>query len=133
MIKTAQRSHRRRHRRRAFTLIEVLAALALVAIILPVAMKGISLATTTAGLAKQRMEAASLAERKLAELLATGEWQNGDLVGDFYPDWPDYRWSAEVRDWEGITLRQVDVRVEWTTRQKERSVTLSTVIYSGNQ
>ena len=40
--------------RRAFTLVEVLAALAFTAIVLPVAMKGISLATTAASEARRR-------------------------------------------------------------------------------
>ncbi len=126
-------SHRRDGRRRAFTLVEVLATLALVAIILPVAMKGISLAISTAGLARQRMEAASLAETKLAELLATGAWEDGNPSGDFGSEWPDYSWTAEVREWEGITLQQVDVRVEWTARGKERSITLTTLAYAGDQ
>ena len=49
-------------RQRAFTLVEVLATLVLVAIILPVAMKGISLAAATAGDAKRKMEAAALVQ-----------------------------------------------------------------------
>jgi len=133
MTNTVKVWHRGRHRQRAFTLVEVLATLALVAIILPVAMKGISLATATAGLAKQRMEAASLAETMLAELVTTGAWRNGDLSGDFSPDWPGYRWRAEIQGWEETTLRQMDVHVQWTTRGRERSVTLTTLIYTGNQ
>ena len=51
--------------RGGFTLVEVLASLALVAVILPVAMEGVSLAVGAAGLARDRIEAASLAETKL--------------------------------------------------------------------
>lgn len=133
MTSAQEARHQSSHRQGAFTLVEVLATLMLVAIILPVAMKGISLAAMTAGAAKQRMEAAALAETRLGELLATGEWLNGDLSGDFGPDWPDHHWTADVRDWEGTTLRQVDVRVKWTTRGKERSITLTTLVYTGNQ
>lgn len=130
MMRTTYRtSDRRAHRRCGFTLVEILATFVLVAIILPVAMKGISLATTMASLSKQKSEAATLAETKLAELLATGEWQNGDLSGDFSPDWPNYRWSAEVQEWEEATLRQLDVRVEWETRGMERCVRLTTLVY----
>ena len=133
MISTVKAYHREPNRQRAFTLVEVLATLALVAIILPVAMEGISLATTMAGVAKQKMEAASLAETTLAELLATGAWQNGDLSGDFGPEQPQYHWIAEVRDWEATTLRRMDVHVQWTARGQERSVTLTTLVYTGNQ
>jgi type II secretory pathway pseudopilin PulG len=120
---------RRPHQGRGFTLVEILATFVLVAIILPVAMKGISLATTMASLSKERIEAATLAETKLAELLATGEWQNGNLSGDFSPDWPKYRWSAEVQDWQETTLRQLDVRVEWESRGMKRDVQLTTLVY----
>jgi len=122
-----------RPRRAAFTLVEVLAALMLAAIVLPVAMRGISLATAAAGQAKRQMEAVSLAEATLAELLATGEWQSANLSGDFGEEWPDYRWAADVTDWEGTVLRQLAVRVEWTARERLRVVTLTTLVYSGSE
>ena len=118
---------------RAFTLVEVLAALTLVAIILPVAMRGVSLATSAAGHARRQMEAVSLAEAKLAELVTTGAWQDADLSGDFGDDHPDYRWSADVTDWEGALLRQMDVQVSWMERGAERSVALTTLVYVGIQ
>ena len=116
-------------RQSAFTLIEVLVALALVAIILPAVMKGISLATATASLAKRKMAAVSLAETQLAELLVSGEWQNGDLSGDFGEEWPVYRWTAEVTNWEESSFREVRVSVTWTARGAERSVTLATLAH----
>ena len=128
------------HRATAFTLVEVLAALVLVAIILPVAMRGISLATAAAGEARRQTEAGSLAEAKLNELLATGGWQSSDLAGDFRPDRPDYQWAAELLQWEGVgsqtatpSLRQLSVSVAWTSRGRPRAVTLTTLVYSGSQ
>src|SRR5260370_36095537 len=76
-----------------FTLVEVLAALMLLAIVLPVAMRGISMATALASSAKHRDEAAVLAKSKLDELVATHAWQSQALSGNF--DFrPEYRWSA---------------------------------------
>ena len=121
------------HGRAAFTLVEVVATLTLAAVILPVAMRGISLATAAAGQARRQMEAASLAEAKLAELRASGQWQGADRTGDCGPDWPDYRWTAEVSEWEGTSLHQVAVRVEWTARGTLRAVTLTTLVYGGSQ
>ena len=117
-----------RARRRAFTLVGALATLVLVAIILPVAMRGISLATAAAGHARRQLEAATLAEAKLAELVVTGGWQEADLSGDFGDDYPAYAWTAEVSEREEATLRQLDVRVAWVARGAERSVTLSTLV-----
>ena len=117
---------------RAFTLVEVLVSLALVALILPVVMKGISLATSAAVLARERTEAASLAESKLSEIIATGAWQDeANLSGDFSPDWPEYRWTGMAQAREGTSLWDVQVSVQWTFRGSERSVTLSTIAYTG--
>ena len=73
-----------------------------------------------------------MAETALADLLVTGALQNGDTTGDFGPDRPDYRWTAQVQDWEGMTLRMVEVQVTWTRRGKERSVELTSLIYTGS-
>jgi prepilin-type N-terminal cleavage/methylation domain-containing protein len=118
-------------RRSAFTLIEVLAALVLTAIILPVAMSGISLALSTAENAALQTEAAALAQTKMAEIVATGDWQNASLSGDFGTERPEFRWTSVVTDWQGTTLRQLDVEVSWTRRGRDRSVVLSTLIYTG--
>jgi len=127
------RSCQWRSRRAGFTLVEVLAALVLLATILPVAMRGISLATAAAGESRRQMEAASLAEAELADLLATDAWQGANLSGSFAPDWPDYQWTADVSNWEGTTVQQVTVRVEWTARGTQRAVSLTTLVYTGSQ
>ena len=119
---------------RAFTLVEVLAALLLIAIVLPVVMKGVSLATATASTAKRRTEASGLAESKLNELIATGTWQNGNLAGDFSPDWPDYKWQAVLAnyasDTSGQNVQELDLTVTWTANNAEQSVLVSTLVYA---
>jgi prepilin-type N-terminal cleavage/methylation domain-containing protein len=139
-------------RRRAFTLVEILATLVLLAIILPVAMSGISLALNVADESRRQTEAAALAETKMSEILATQQWQTASQAGDFAPDRPEYRWVAQVADWQGATqgamlssmlsttqstaqsgtLKQLDVQVLWIHRNRERTVTLSTLVYTGS-
>ena len=116
--------------RRAFTLVEVLAALAFTAIVLPVAMKGISLATTAASEARRRSEATVLAQNMIAELTTAGVPQFSETSGDFTPDNPEYRWTAEFSDWQEANLKQLQVQVIWKTRGSERSVALTTLIYA---
>jgi len=127
----AQRSHS------AFTLVEVLAALMLIAIVIPVVMQGITVAANTASAARHRNEATGLAESKLAEIVATAQWQTGTLAGDFSPDWPDYRWEATVQPWAQDTsdasLQQIDLRLIWNARGRENSLTLSTLAYDRSQ
>ena len=113
-----------------FTLIEVLAAIALIVIALPVIMRGISMSAHAASVSKQRTQAAALAELKLNELVGTGNWQYGNLTGDFADEWPGYRWSAELADWTDSSVQQLDVHVQWKGPRGDEKVTLSTLVYS---
>ena len=118
-------------RRAAFTLVEVLATILMLAIIVPVAMQAVSLATGVAGAARHRAEAASLAEAQLAFLMTSGEWQTGTLQGDFTQQgFPEYQWFASVNNWTEANVQQLDVMVLWTTpRRGEESIVVSTLVY----
>ena len=118
---------------------EVLAALLLVSIALPVAMRGVSVCSNTASSARRRAEAGGLAESKLAELIATGQWQSGITAGDFGGDWPDYHWKAEAQAWSptqavdnggGNSISELAVNVTWMGRGGEETLTLSTLVYA---
>jgi general secretion pathway protein I len=119
--------------RQGFTLIEVLAALMLMAIALPAINRGISIASESASAARFHNEAAGLAESKLNEILATQQWQGGQMSGDFAPDFPQYRWQATVGDWpqdnSAVGLQQLDVTVTWAFRNHDDSLTVSTLTY----
>lgn len=117
--------------RAGFTLVEVLATFVLIAIILPVAMRGISLSTRIASHSKKQIEAVSLAETKLTEFLITEDWQDGDQSGDFGDEWPAYRWNLMIEDWEEEeTTQQLALSVEWSESGLGRSVTLTTIVYT---
>ena len=118
-------------RQHGFTLIEILATFVLMAIILPAAMKGISLSSKMAGHSKKMVEAAALAETKLTEIIINKDWTGGEQDGDFEDEWPDYSWSLTVEDWEKEeSMQQVDLSVFWNSSGIERSVTLTTVVYN---
>jgi len=127
-----------RHRiirlRRGFTLVEVLAAMMLIAIALPAIIKGISLATSVSTTARRRTEAVGLAESKLKEIVTAVEWQGGQMAGDFAPDWPDYHWQATVSNWPldqtGLGIQEIDMQVTWPARGGQTdSCKLSTLTY----
>ena len=118
--------------RRGFTLVEVLATLMLMTIALPVILQTISIATSAASVSKRRVEASLLCQSKVDELISTGQWQNGQLSGDFQPDWPDYTWTAQVEDFDGVS-QELDVTINWLGRGNiQDSLTLSTIVYPNN-
>jgi len=112
-----------------FTLLEILATFVLIAIIIPVAMQGISLSIKMASWSKQHNQACSLAQTKLTELLITEDYLRGDLSGDFSSDEFGYHWRTELAEWTGPTLKQLVLHVEWEDRQIENRVSLSTLVY----
>jgi prepilin-type N-terminal cleavage/methylation domain-containing protein len=122
--------HWRARAPRGFTLIEALVSMVLLAVILPVAMQGISLALRLGEDAKHRDEAATLAAGKLDELTATGAWNSGPTSGDFGTAWPSYRWTATKQTWVDSNSTQLTVDVFWTARQVERSVSIATLVNS---
>ncbi len=124
---------RRRHpnagaHRRGFTLIEALIAMTLMAIVLPVVMQGISVALTLSSDARRRSEAATLARMKLDELVVTTQWNGGQLRGDFGDHWPAYQWHATLESWAAGDMTQLTVEVVWSTRNRTRSVVMSTLV-----
>jgi len=114
---------------RGFTLLEILATFVLITIIIPVTMKGIGMVVRLADHSVQQVEACSLAENKLAELLVTQDYLNGAQTGDFSPEWPEYRWNVEVVEWGQASLKEITVNVFWEDVQQERMITLNTLVY----
>jgi prepilin-type N-terminal cleavage/methylation domain-containing protein len=117
------------HRLGGFTFIELLATVVLIAVIMPVAMRSIGLCTRLGGLSRRQIEAASLAEAKMTDLIVTGDWENGNQHGGFGEDWPGYEWKAYVTNWTDATVRELDLTVFWESAGQQREVTLSTLVY----
>lgn len=119
-------------KRHPFTFTEVLAAMVVVALVVPVAMRGISLARQLAGDDVRYELAARLADEKLNELIVTGEWENGDSEGTF-DDEADYTWAltSDSFDDEGeLPLTVLALTVSRTGAVRPVSVTLTALVAS---
>ena|SRR4030042_2546676 len=120
---------RERGRLGGFTFIELLATIALIGIIMPVAMQTIGLCTRIAGQSRRQIEAASLAKTKLTDLIVTQDWESGSKRGDFGTDWPGYEWTVDVTNWTDATVRQLDLTVTWWSMGRQRTITMTTLVY----
>jgi general secretion pathway protein I len=118
----------RRTSRGGFTLIEVLVALVLMGIVLPIAMRGATLAMRAASTARHRAEAATLGEAKLTEMVAQGDWQSGNTQGDFAPDFPQYQWQLQSAQ-RDLDVTELQLTVTWKERGADRSINVSTLAY----
>ena len=128
MIRPATSSRSAARASGGFTLAEVLVTMALLAVVVPAAMQGMSLCLDTGDRARLREQACSLAQGKLAELCAAGQYQQANVQGDFGRDWPTFRWQAAISSYDA-TLRQVSVTVSWTRSGREYAQTLTTLAY----
>lgn len=104
----------------------------LIAIILPTAMRGITLSMQLGGQSRKEIEATTLARTQLTELIITGDWEKGARSGDFGKDWPGYKWTADISNWtesSNDTLRQLELTVTWPTGNNiTRKCALATLV-----
>jgi len=124
----------RSRRRSGFTLIEALAALMLVAVVLPFAMRAVGRSAQVGVHADREARALELADTKLTEVMITRAWEQGGSAGMFDPlvfgsDAERYEWTMMVNDWNNVSFKEVTVVVSWEQLGKPRSVTLGSVVY----
>ena len=115
--------------RRTFTLVEVLAALMVTAVVIPVTLRALMLGTGLNESAGQHRQALHLANLKLQELVVTNTWLN-TTDGDFGTDYPGFRWVLATDTWTAVdvTMLRLDLTVHGPTRSGETTVTLSTLV-----
>src|SRR5438132_11412331 len=127
---------RQTNRRSAFTLAEVLAALVFLAILIPVALEGLSIASSVGEVATRKGEAALVAERVLNESIVTTNWNRSVQSGTVRQGPREFPWSLRSDAWNQDpnqnTMRLVSVEVKYFVQGKERAFTLSTLAENGD-
>ena len=120
--------------RRGFTLLELLLALALsalvfMAIVIPVALQGLRVASRAGSVAERKAVAARLAERKLNELVLTGQWQSSAARGTLQEGWQTYDWELESTSWaEDGVMRVLTVKVTVPVQGEKYDVRITTLV-----
>jgi len=106
----------------------VLAALVVMAIVIPVAIEGMRIANRAGVVAQRKSVAVRLAENQLNDLIVTGNWQYAQRSGTFGEDWPGYRWKLLNENWGQDVMRLISIEVTYEVQNREYSVLLSTVV-----
>src|SRR5512143_57231 len=108
----ANKSRAAKRARAGFTLAEVLAALLFMAIVIPVAVQGLHIASRAGSVAERKAVGARLAETKLNELIVTGQWQSSAQRGTIAEGLRSYSWALHSEPWaEDGAMRLVTVHV----------------------
>jgi type II secretory pathway pseudopilin PulG len=117
-----------RRKKEGFTLAEVLAALAFMAIVIPVAVEGIRVATLAGQTGERRAAAMRIAERVLNEWIVTGQLNQAASSGAIVEGAREYRWSLRLEPWVEDAMRLATVEVAYPLRGKDSVVRLATVV-----
>ena len=113
-----------------FTLVEVLAALLLMAIIIPVAMEGMSVASRVGVLGQRKAVAMRVAERVLNELIVEGQTQQGSASGNTVDGDTSYPWTMRLENWSEDAMMQMTVTVTFTVQANNYEVSTTTLLPS---
>ena len=113
---------------RAYTFIEILAALLFLAILVPAVVEGVTLANRAFILAERGALAAELAQGKLNELTLDDAWATAAPGGDFGADWSGMRWEMAQSAWETDAMTVLTVTVFFTVQGREQNVRLDTLV-----
>ena len=119
---------------RGFTLAEVLAALLFMAIVVPVAMQGLHIASLAGAVARRKGEAARIAQRVLNESIVMTNWNQSVQSGNTIEGQREFRWILRADPWtqdpSQNALRQLSVEVTFTAQNRDYTVKLSTLVDS---
>ena len=101
-----------RNHTRAFTLVEVLVALAVLALALIAALRASSIGVSNSGEIRDRLLAGWVAENRLAEHRARRDWLPvGVYQGDAIQAGRQFRWEEKVMSTQNTQFLRVEVRV----------------------
>lgn len=128
-----------------FTLLEVMLAVALLALVLPLLLGLRNFDVDLHRRAQEMMTATILAQEKLLETELIGLYPIGETAGEFRPiplgaspgahaeERPiGYRWKQTIAPTPLELIREVRVTISWPRGTSEETVEVSTYVFAGN-
>jgi len=116
---------------RGFTMVEVLAAMAFMAIVIPVAVAGLRLASTAGQVGRRKAVAARIAEQQLGEWSVGGQTQMSSKGGVEVEGTQRYEWTIRSQAWPQGAMQVVTALVRFQVQGKNYDVSLSTLAGGG--
>lgn len=117
-------------REAGFTLVEVLAALMFMAIVIPVTVEALHVASTAGEIAERKGEAARVADRVLNGNIITTNWNQAMQTGTIMENGHEFRWTLRNELWPQDSMQLLTVEVNFSAQDRNSSVRLSTLVYS---
>jgi len=112
----------------------VLAALVFLAILIPVALEGLNIASRAGEAAARKSEAALVAESILNETAVSTNWNQMVQSGTAKQGLREFRWTIRNDPWNqdpaATTMRQLTAEVSYSVQGIPHSVRLSTLVDS---
>jgi type II secretory pathway pseudopilin PulG len=139
--------------RAGFTLAEVLAALAFMAIVIPVAVRGLQIANRAGVLAQRKSIAVRVGERVINEVVVARQWNQGTQSGTQAAGPYQFRWTLHNQPWNQLSsamtttsttgvnqsivtannIHELSVDVAFSVQGQDYSVHLSTLVDTTQQ
>lgn len=118
----------KRRRAAAFTLVEVLAALMFMAIVIPVAVDALRIASLSGEFATRKAEAARVADVVLNESIVTTNW-NSAVSGTVIENGHEFHYALHSQSWpQDSTLQLLTAEVTFSAGGRPCSVRLNTLV-----
>lgn len=121
-----------------FTLAEVLAALMFMAIVIPVAVQGVLVASRASVVGQRKAVAVRIAENLINEMIVSGQSQLGARNGLIEEGAAQYRWQSRLDPWsqsaaglQPVSMQMLTVEVSFPVQGQDYSVQLSTLVSTG--
>jgi hypothetical protein len=111
----------------------VLAALTLMAIVIPVAVDAMRLANLAGQVGQRKAVAGRIAERVLNESLVTGQLRGATQNGVVQEGAQQYQWAIRSEPWSQDAMSLVTVQVTYPVQGRDYQVGLSTLVDNSTQ
>ena len=120
--------NRKRQDRAGFTLAEVLAAMLLLAIVIPAAIAGLHVASTAGTVAARKAEATRVAEQILNENVLMLNGNPASQSGTVVADGAEFHWTLRNEQWPADAMQLLTVEVTFAAQDRSGVVRLSTLL-----